>query len=239
MSKYVQIVVAEICAIIAFLFFNANGILPLYTIAETTILNILLLGALIRSAFILMQCILFENAMTEMIKILEELEYLFKHCLHHRICYCEFIKTYRQRIYLLFSLFLLHFFMFFLRVVFQDIIHATVFLIRTMTVFNYLHAILFIDLTAFNLKQLNLVVNNDMLADDSEIPIRNHLKYFKIAYSRVWMINQRVNRYFGYGFIPLLLNSFADIVYSAFWEYQLIQRYLGLGASFMSKYARK
>lgn len=233
---FLPFLILQSCAISSLLILNINGPLPQYTVAETTILNIQCTCDLARSTFLLMQCILFEHTMVELIKILNELEIFFKRFLHHRICYREFIGKYRQKAYFVFSCYLIYVASFAVRVILQDKASTTVARIKKLpqliTACSFVQLLFFIELMSFYLSQLNSVINDDMkcLAEGmwSARSIRVRLKYYKIVYFRIWTVSQRVNRFFGYGLVTNLLDTFICTVYSAFWMYQHFYRNLGL-----------
>lgn len=234
-SKYLQAVLAAYCGISLLVVMNKNGILPQFTTAETMILNIFAACALLRSAFVLMQCHLFAHKMAEVIKIVEELETFFLHCLDHRICYKNFIKMYQRKVFFIAFFLLIHITAQTWRLLNQTASNTSTrfVLLHIMTTLNYLHSIFFIELISFHLMQLNSVIVSDVGGIPPKRSIRSRLKCYKIVHFRVWMANQRINRFFGYNWIAILFHAFSNVVYSVFWAKVSLSSGLG---NFLSKY---
>lgn len=222
-SKYLHAILTLYCCVSVLVAINANGILPPFTIAGTIIISIHNATVLMRSAFILVQCIFFAPNITEIMDIFEGIEAFFIHCLHHRICYKQFIQHYQQRVFLIIFFLLIHILPQIIRFLQQSAANVTnrfFVTLHIVTTLNYLHSIFFIELISFHLMQLNVVVISDVGCIHNQLSFRKRLEYYKILHFRMWVVGQRVNRYFGYNWIAILFHAFSNIVYSIFWANQ-------------------
>lgn len=233
MSKYLQFLVCECCGIWSLYTLNVYEAINVLTLTETIIVNLYLVCDIIRAAFILMQCLIYRHAMNEMMAIFINLELFFAHHLGHRICYRAFGQRYRRRVWAVLCICSLYIASYSIRAFLNNDISyaASLFKVQQfMTAFCYLHAIFYIDLLSYHLMQLNTVIENDMVTLDKmdgamnqtrrRAHIQQRLKCYKIVHFRLWMATRRINEFFGYGLMAILLHTFADLVYVAFWMFE-------------------
>lgn len=210
--------------------YEANVVLSL---TETFIVNMYLIFDLIRTAFILMQCLLFCHTMDELMSIFSHLESFFCHHLGHRICYRTFSRQYCQRLFAVLGVTGTYICIFVVRWFTSSVISKSAFIVKVlqlMMAFSHLFVIFYLDLLSYHLNQLNAVIAKDMIKFASgsmnetmrRTQIQHQLKCYKIVHYRLWMAIQRINHFFGYTLIALVLHNFGDLVYAAIWIFERI-----------------
>lgn len=232
-SKFLQAIVCKLASIIALC--RVNGIFPHKSRTDITVIQMYLISDLIRSVFILVQCLLYKDVIYEINQVFLDLETYFSEYFGHRICYQKFIKKYRLKAGVVIGCCLTYFVTFFFHLAVKDdvangIPASALKILQLMTAISLCHSIFYIELLKYHLKQLNLVIRRDSLQLSNEILINNpviradvlnKIRCYKIAHFRLWLVNQRINKYFGYSIIGILMHIFTDTVYSIFWVYEL------------------
>lgn len=95
----------------------------------------------------------------------------------------------------------------------------------------------YIDILSFYLSQLNAVIARDVAGyigdslDVNKLFIVDKLKNYKIVHFRLWLLGQWLNEIFGWHILLLVLNAYADCVYSAFWLFEEVNRDNGIFAT--------
>lgn len=91
---------------------------------------------------------------------------------------------------------------------------------------SFLQIIFYIDALRFHYHEFNLIVHRDFEQlntkgrREHERLILNKIKCYKIVHFRLWEASQRINKFFGWVIIGLVLYAFVDTVYSAFWLFE-------------------
>lgn len=188
---------------------------------------------LLRSIFILMQCILYEHLIQEIIDIFVDLELYFRYKFQHRICYKQFFRKYHYKVVIIMTVCFLYISSFFFRLIFDKntvgmpgVLYK---MLQIMSTISYCYPLFFAELLNYHLNQLNLVIRKDLVRisilinkREKQMEVVQRLKCYKIVHFRLWMVNQRINKYFGYSIIAIFLHSFTDTVYSIFTGYERI-----------------
>lgn len=67
--------------------------------------------------------------------------------------------------------------------------------------------------------------------------IRHQLKFYKIIsiYFRLWTVNQRINKYFGYSLMAIILHEGVGLVYIGLWAFQQIYSLKDYNLEFWSR----
>lgn len=211
------------------------------TTAENFTVNLYFIGEFARAGFVLMQCVLYADLLIEIMAIFKGLEIYFVKNLQHRIFYGKFMRQYRHRISIIFGFFMVYITSFSMRIILQDhitFIGMALKLLQLMTAMTYSYIIFYVELLSFYLSELNVVIKNDTFKYSNNVAmccdakyraqIKDRLKSYKIVHFRLWLISQRMNRYFGYSIIAIILHAFTDSVYSALWTFQQYRKFGGL-----------
>lgn len=231
--KFLQALISLSSAIEALYIYKHKGTIPQNSRTDVVVICIYLLCDLFRSTFILMQCLLYEYLIHEIIGIFVNLEFYFFKEFQHRIYYQKFNRTYNSKFLIIISICFVYISSFFGRLVFDSktvgMPGSLYKVIQLMTAISYCYALLFIEMLNFHLKQLNLVVRKDLvrLSISNQNPgpqrqIVRRLKGYKIVHFHLWMANQRINKYFGYSIVAVLMHGFTDTVYSVFSGYERV-----------------
>lgn len=228
----IQAIICELLAIWAFYILTYNGFLVMNSRIDTLIVSMYVLTDMIRSAFILMQNLRYKNDIPEIIRIFLDLELYFEEYFQHRICYQKFKQKYIYKAVLVIGVALSYIASFFVRLCIGDLIGIPGYMIKIlqlMTAISYCHILLYIEMLNFHLKQLNLVILRDTLQLSNEIwpsssvmqaEILGRLKSYKFVHFRLWMVKQKINNYFGYSIMAILMHTFTDSMYSFFWSFE-------------------
>lgn len=231
MFKFALAAICEIAGIFSLCLLNRAGAVRQHSQTEIILINMYLVCDLLRALFILLQCLIFKKSLNEITDLLHSLEIYFATQLDHRILYRKFTRRFTFKLILILGFCSLYLFSFYMRWMVGDrLSQASTILkmLQVMTAFCYLHIVFYIDILSFYFKQLNLVVHRDMLFVSNGIVVeslnqsvvKQRLQCYKVVHFRLWMVSQRVNRYFGYGLIAILMHAFTDLVYSALWIFQ-------------------
>lgn len=230
---FVQALICTSIGIHSLYILNGFGVLPQHTKTETILISLFLLCDLMRTTFIFIQSLIFRPHMIEILHILHNLESYFVRNLQHRICHKKFSESIRLKMTVIISVCCTYILSFLLRWFLRDDLNTAAFLfklLQLMTAVSYVHAIFFIDLLSYYFVQFILVVHRDMMNWNGftiscpvvKRNIRHRLKCYKFLHYRLWLANQRMNKYFGYSLIGILLHAFTDLIYVPVWTFQYI-----------------
>lgn len=102
----------------------------------------------------------------------------------------------------------------------------------------YMNVLFFIDLVKDHLAHLNKIVaevHSDWGGNDENVfvvkkkaqsvnMIRKQLSKYKTVHFRLWKITEKLNEFFGWTLIAIILQSFIELVFSAIWELRVLNR---------------
>lgn len=237
LSKFVQAFLCISITAICFYYLDFNGIPESMTVAETIIINIIVMCDLCRTMAIFVQCVLFKHCMNEIVCIFHNMDFYFKKYLHHRICYDSLSKTSRMKYGIMVGETILYICSFIIRYFFQDkasMIGLMLKILQLMSALTCVSIIFCIDLLNFFVTQLNWVIRRDTIRIASLLAIEinseskcgrinfilTQLKYYKIIHFRLWMVNQRINKYYGYSLIAIILYGFFNLIHFGTWIFR-------------------
>lgn len=105
-----------------------------------------------------------------------------------------------------------------------------------------IHVVFYIEILRFHLKQLNVVVKNDMdivlLGKHyKDTAILKKIKSYKTIYYRLWDISQQINYVFGWTIVALLLQVFCDSTNISYWFYMSLRNRRRLISTFRMYFA--
>lgn len=196
---------------------------------------------IVRTMFILTQCLTNKHLIFEFIYTVYRLDTYFLTKMKYRIPYQLFRRQYLSKILMIFGGLSQYLSTFIIRCFLYYCLTPTGVQLRffhCMRVVTILHIIFYIDLVCFHLSHLNAIVLRDIdqfkninVKEKLTIGIlkRNKIKCYKHVHFRLWQITQRLNVTFGWIMIAILLQIFVDFIYSAFWlfeEFHLKSSYL-------------
>lgn len=108
-------------------------------------------------------------------------------------------------------------------------------IMRFISIAVYMHFLLFIDLLTFHLKHLNKIIVSDIdgSATDREYVslvkkartakmILKQLSKYNMIYLRLWEISEKMNEYFGWSLVALMMLSFVDFVICVIWQLKVL-----------------
>lgn len=206
-----------------------------YSRSDLIFYSLFMLCEMARSSCILLQCIFYKHIIYDVINTFRKLESLFVVHLRYRIVYLGFKKKYMIKVITVMLFYFLYISAFAVRVFLYPNYSPAIIqikLLQALTSFTFLHIIFYIDLLSFNLHELSAVIQKDMIGNNdhnlnnvvffckkpvTNVVIRNKIKCYKNIHFRLWEATQRVNCYFGWCMVAMLLHSFVDIVYCSYW----------------------
>lgn len=230
-SKHIQTIFGFILILISYYLLNFNGKLPRYTSTEILIINLFLSCDLLRSIAAFLQCFVHNHLLNEIVAILQGIDQYFGQYLHHSIVYHDLHRRFCVKVLLIVGVCAIFIAGYIARVFIGDMYTSVNFCLKFlqfMTAITYLFVIFLIDYLAFSIEQLNVVIGKDILRfaaagttdERASKLLKERLKCFKFIHFQIYTVSYRMNEYFGYGLLAILLHAISDIVYSVFWLYQ-------------------
>lgn len=191
-----------------------------------------------------MQCLSHKRLIYEAMFTLRNLETYFAAHLQHHIQYRPFLKNFNKKVCIIMGTFVLSVVPFVLQYMFyhrMDPVILQIKVLQTLTAVTTLHIVFHIDALGFHLGQLNAVIFRDIKDIQSEssvclvrlftpkkptnfILIRNKMQCYKTVHFRLWEVAQKLNQFFGWTLVALLLQSFFDFVYTVYWQIGQLRR---------------
>lgn len=224
------------CAFLLNSFFSRNSFELNRT--DLFISNMFILSQFARAILVLLQCICYRKTYYNIIDTFNKLELFFANQLHHQIQFSilkEGAATKMTIAAIAFAqLLTIEIVSCFIYPKFNQIT-VQIKLLQMITTFTFVHLIFFIDVLCFYLEQLRLVIvrdtNNDRSLDsigyhkysNKCVFIRTQLKNYKSVHFCLWEVGQRINIFFGWSMISILLQAFVDFLYSSYWLFDLLQ----------------
>lgn len=232
-AKYVQAAICFCGATSCMLILHSDEGRLAYTNTEICILTLYALCEFIRIVVVLFQAIAFAPHLTEVVRMLREQEVIFAQHLHHRLNYRKFVEKLHQRMLGTIGLMIVYISLFFLRMRIGDQS-----ITRMNVVSKYLqlttaacaaHVLFYVELLNFCLAELNMAIQRSSFESRSSVQdIKDRLLTFKTVHFRLYLVRQKINRFFGYSILALLLHAFTELLYSAFWLFDTIESKRGL-----------
>lgn len=201
---------------------------------EIIIFNLTLSCDSMRAVCILIQCVCYRTKFTEIHNMLQKIEsYFFIH-LNHRILYQPFRYKFTVKCVVLLSVYA----QYMIGIVTLALrsyvigIGLHIKLLQIVTVFTFLHIILYVDALSFHLGQLNVVLKRDVqsqigrvIGDPSrQFHILGKLKSLKMAHFHLWLVTQQINRVFGWSLLTMFIYASVDVVFCVTWCYEELRR---------------
>lgn len=208
---------------------------------DIIIINLFIVCELCRTIMVIIQCSFSNCQIYAIVHTFHKLEQFFLLNFNHRLSYQKFSKQYFGKVFLVLGAYVQCAVALLLRMISYprfDSVNIQIKTMQAVTAFTFLHIIFFIDVLGFHLDELNVVIRRDMVttADRNtnndiflnkklrdSVLLRNKLKYYKCVHFRLWEVTQRINGYFGWCMVALLLHAFVDCLYCAYWLFEELQ----------------
>lgn len=207
---------------------------------EVMIINIRASCDIIRTIFMILQCIYYKRTISEIFREFQNFESFFATHFGYRIHYETLNRTFFVKMMLVLAASTQYAFAFALRAIIlkSTTTHGLRFkFTQALATATILHVIFYIEILSFHLDQLNNVVQRDLKNRENyglpglfirsfqkNIQIRDNINNFKNVHFRLWLLSKKINTYFGWCLIALFLHAFIDFFYSAYWLYIQTQK---------------
>lgn len=239
--KILHFIVCFGCAIPAYYYLNINTDYPPISTTETIIININLACHLLRATSVLIYCAYRKELIYDTMHIIWELQRYYVDHMKHRVYYHGFRKCFCLKVVMGLGALIQYIIGYILRCFVRKYFTPLGMIMRVLqllTVVNVLHIVFFIDALTFHLSELNAVIRRDIVFTNvmangpckSDVICRM-LKCYKVVHFHLWEIAQRLNTFFGWSMLTVMMHGFCDITYSAYWifeELQLNNGFLGV-----------
>lgn len=170
------------------------------------------------------QCSVYSTAYLDMSRQINNIERLFKIKFHNRVDFKGCHKTFRRKFWIIISVLifatLINFWNHGWSFSTDQLLRCIVTILELMSTLVSLHPVLYVDLVNVFILELNktLIKNKDGQFQASSVGIIcKDLKSLKFIHFEVWYLAQKINEYFGWGFVFLIIKYFIDILYLLYW----------------------
>lgn len=236
LSKLMKIVHFILCfgsAIPSYYYLNINTDYPPLSTTETIIVNINLACHLLRATFVLIYCVYRKELIYDAMHIFSELRKYYANHMKHRVLYHGFRNGFGLKFFIGLGALAQYVISYLVRCLIRSYytpLGILVKVLQLLTALNVLHIVFFIDALTFHLSELNAVIRRDIVSTNampngkykSDV-ICKKLKCYKVVHFHLWEIAQRLNTFFGWSMLTVLMHGFCDITYSAYWIFEELQ----------------
>lgn len=201
--------------------------------------NSFLLCEMLTTLSVVTQNVVYSDTAIAILRNFRATEFLFENMLKQPISYTIFGRTYFKKMSVAFGAYVMLLGFFVVHYMSLDHVDVPLVLIKIMhfmSISMHVNVVFYIDLIAYNLKHLNKIIitksGSQNTADKTNVfvvekfrsaeMIRRRLSKFKIIHFHLWKITEQTNEFFGWMLIAILLQSFADFVYTAIWQLKVL-----------------
>lgn len=236
LTNYFKIIHLILCfgsVIPAYYFLNINTDYPPMSATETIIININLACHLLRATFVVIYCVYRKELIYDMMHIICELQRYYADYMKHRVLYYSFRKCFGLKMLIGIVALMQYVIGYIVRCIVREYFTPLGIILRVLqflTLFNFLHIIFCIDALTLHLRELNAVIRKDIVFTSVMINGRwksdvicYKLKCYKVVHFHLWEIAQRLNTFFGWSMLTVLMHGFCDITYAAYWVFEELQ----------------
>lgn len=205
--------------------------------ADTIIAQFTIICDIFRACCLLRQCYHDRNLIFKIMKTFEDLDTTFANDLNFQLSYQEFRNSFVNKIFLFAGVYLLSLvspiIQFWKSKRFNSIV-LRVKLLQIMIIVSILHIVFNVDLVRYFMQQLNATIERDINtahkinAKQQNMAAKNRLKCYKTIHYRLWLSVQRLNRYFGWNVLSIVLRSFVHIIFALHWLIGHFERAAGI-----------
>lgn len=209
---------------------------------DIVIMNIVVVCEMLRIIFIVIQCIFSKQTLIEICYTFRMLQGYYNMHLHHPVGYQPFTQQYNRKVVFIMCGFIPTFMIFVWDSWWYGLmpVYMHFKILQIMTLASYLHIIFYVDILSFHLAELNVVIERDETITNqqpkhniiisviskqasSNMAIRKRWRRYKTVHFHLWEVAQRINAFFGWSMVAILLHGFVDFVYSSYWMIQEFQ----------------
>lgn len=202
--------------------------------------NIFLFSEMIKIFAVLHQNFAYRDLFDGILRDFQTIELLYQNTLNCPIQLTSFSRVYMNKICWTFGSFAIQmifsamYFILYGNITFLDVSQE---LMRFSSIVAYMNVVFFIDLVKYHLAHLNTIVaeeHSDSCVDDENVfvvkkaqsanMIRKQLFKYKTVHFRLWKITEKLNKFFGWTLIAIILQSFVELVLSTIWQLRVLNR---------------
>lgn len=193
---------------------------------DIILINSVLLCQCARSLFTLIQCCYHQAYITQVNVTMQQIDLFFDEYFYHRISYKKFRRKYARIVILMLYFYIQYVIIFCIRNVVSPrltALNAQIKLLQGISVLTFLHIIFYVELMSFHMDQLMAMMQGGMpgtnvIVVEANPTHWNHkLILFKQIYFQIWKINEKLNEYFGWCLVAMLLENFVALSYAFYW----------------------
>lgn len=204
-----------------------------------------------RSLLVLLQCLFYEQTYGNIVNTYNRLEVFFVQQMEYRLNFEHFSRDVAIKMTLTLFAFI-QFAIVHILITWSytgfNVVLLLIKLLRFLFVFTCAHLVFSVDALTFYMEQLMAVIARDAGNDQSidSLPffkqsvkcelLRNRLKNYKNAQFTLWENSQRLNRFFGWSMVMILLIVFLDSSYTAYWLFYELQHICDMSVRTISEY---
>lgn len=239
--KYLQFAVCISLATFVIVKLNIHGHLFNFRQTEILLITTYVSFDVLRGFIVLIDCLLYRNQMVKIILTFQKLQKYFVNQLDHHISYEPLVKRHLLNIILILLAFIFYIVIFVSRLIVFEVwssIGIPMRFLQLIQALTFLHITFYIDALCFHLAQLNAVVQRDtdfhrsktvhFFKSTNILGIQSKLKCYKTIHFELWETAEMLNIVFGWCTITLLMHVFIDLVYSAFWLFDELNKRSGI-----------
>lgn len=207
----------------------------LWSPTDIRTINFVIICEILRISFNSIQCIYNKQKLIDIYYIFRMLQTYYNMHLYHAIDYQRFIHLYNRKVMFYVCGFILSLVILVLKY-WRDgmsTVYIQLKILQIMTLASYLHIIFYVDLLSFHLAELNVAIEHDAINGHSKIDsniisvisnessdnmkMRERLRHYKTVHYHLWGVTQRINEFFGWCMVAILLHGFVVFVYNSYW----------------------
>lgn len=230
----VQAIISLTLSVSCIIALNAIRSYSEYGRTDIIMTNMFIFCECARSIFVFVQCVLYKSLVIDIMAAFRKIELYFVNHLEYKIPYRVFNKRFFWIIIIVIWAYVQYLTIFILRNIQKPrlpMLNGQIKVLQAISSLTFLHAVFYIEALSFHLEHLNMVIERDMIVRDditsnvifvgkeavNNMIIRCKLKYYKSVHLKLWELSQKINRYFGWCMVALLLQSFIGFVYTIYW----------------------
>lgn len=205
---------------------------------DIVIINFVAICEIVRIIFILIQCLFYKDLLSEICFTFRMLQNYYTLHLYHQMPYDKFTREYFRKFVIIICGFMPYFMIFLYESLTYGLVPIGIQIkaLQIMTSATYLHIIFYVDILNFYLSELNIVIRRDTIVEQEKngitiisrktlnnTLIQEKLRCYKTVHFHLWEVTQRINAFFGWSMVAILLHGFVDFVYTSYWLIQQLQ----------------
>lgn len=189
---------------------------------DSIMFNFVAISCVINSISILIQCVFNKNSVANIIHLFTYIESIFDNKLNHVICFNEFHKNMRLKMFIILLGFIQNVLVYIYRCIqrqWTTPIGCILRLLQLVSVISYIQLIFYVEAACFYWKELNVVIRQNTCHINRQNDL-NNIRFYKIVHYHLWQVVNQINTYFGWSFVAVLLYGFIESIYSSYWLFK-------------------